>query len=307
MPTDKSTVHDESGEVNEDQKEWWLKRPSSDLIVKRIREHVDNTLRLANIDAGKLTFDDFEKRVIPLVWAFGRLIVALFLCRRHETLPTEPSEVIGGKRYVRRQPCRRLLGTVFGKVVFWRTYMFSKGGGYHPLDRTLKLPSDGFSLHLVGLMARIATKMSYLQSQLVLRCFLGWSPSTTTIEDSVLGLGSRTQAFFAQAAVPENDGEVLVVEFDCKATPTATDAELKKRRGKRKPNPIPDSPRHRGRAKRRQRGPKKRRKKGDKSKNGRATSLTVDPDGHGPTVIRPLTVGPIRGVGARRVGVGRRT
>jgi hypothetical protein len=265
------------------------------LIVRRIREHVDNTLQFANIEAGKFTFDDFEKRVIPLVWAFGRLLVALFLCRRHETLPTKASEVIDGKRYERRQPGRRTFGTVFGKVVYWRTYMFCKGGGYHPLDRTLRLPSDRFSLHLAGLMTRIATKMSYLQSQLVLRCFLGWSPSTTTIEETVLGLGSRTQAFFAQAAVPENDGDVLVIELDCKATPTATDSELEKRRGERKPNPFPDSARHRGRAKRRQRGPKKRRKKGDKSKNGRATTVVTmytlrqgfDDEG------RPMLKGPI--------------
>ena len=81
-------------------------------------------------------------------------------------------------------------------------------------------------------------------------------------------------------AFPEADGEVLVVEVDGKAVPTATEQELQKRRGRRQPRPAGSCgcQRHRGRAKRR--GPqrqssKKRRKKGDKSKNGKSATLAA--------------------------------
>jgi hypothetical protein len=38
-----------------------------------------------------------------------------------------------------------------------------------------------------------------------------------------------------QLEAPEGEGDVLVIEVDGKATPTATEDELKKRRGKRQP------------------------------------------------------------------------
>jgi hypothetical protein len=111
----------------------------------------------------------------------------------------------------------------------------------------------------------------------------------------VLGFGSYTEEWFESAPAPEGDGEILVVQWDSKATPTATEEELEKRRGKRKKDERPLSPRHRGRAKRKRRGPKKRRKKGDKSKNGKAATLVVmytlkkarDKDG------KPFLFGPI--------------
>jgi hypothetical protein len=72
---------------------------------------------------------------------------------------------------------------------------------------------------------------------------------------------------------------VLVIETDGKCPPTATAAELAKRRGPRKPRHGSSCPcgcqRHRGQAKRQARGSKKRRKKGDKSKNGKEVVVVV--------------------------------
>ena len=115
------------------------------------------------------------------------------------------------------------------------------------------------------------------------------------IEEATLGLGRHTAAWFEQAPPPDDDGEVLIIQFDSKATPTATAQELKKRRGKRRPNPFPQSKRHRGRQRRTERGKKKRRNKGDKSKNGKMTTLVtmytlrrgVGPDG------QPALLGPV--------------
>ncbi len=82
--------------------------------------------------------------------------------------------------------------------------------------------------------------------------------------------------YMEQAPPPEDDGEVRVIEVDGKATPTATEEELRKRRGKRSPKRCPrcGCQRHRGQAKRRCRR-RKRRKRGDKSKNGRSITLVV--------------------------------
>jgi hypothetical protein len=277
-----------------EQRDWLLKRSSAGDVEKRTREQF--ALLLEVTCDRQRSFFEFEKVAIPLVFALGRLLLVLFLARRHERLSLDLVEVVGGKQYERMAPQGRWLGTFFGKVRYWRTYMWGAAGGYYPLDRELGLPADGFSAHVTGLFARLATKMSYAVTQALLRCFLSWTPSTTTIEHAVLGLGRRTQAWFEHAPAPENDGEVFVVQFDGKSPPTATEAELKKRRGKRKPALVPGSPRHRGRkrkrsetrpkgkqdsprhlgrAKRRRRGKKVRRKKGDKSKNGRMVTTVV--------------------------------
>jgi hypothetical protein len=149
------------------------------------------------------------------------------------------------------------------------------GSGLYPLDLALGISRDGYSLLVLDLAARLATVVSFDQVTVLLRLFLGWSPSKTSVEKMVLGLGKHTGEWFRDAPPPADDGEVLVVQVDSKATPTATEAELQKRRGKRRPNPFPQSPRHRGREARHRRGPKPRRKKGDKSKNGKAAHLVV--------------------------------
>jgi hypothetical protein len=76
--------------------------------------------------------------------------------------------------------------------------------------------------------------------------------------------------------LPEGDGDVLVIEIDGKAAPTATALELARRRGPRARHERGcQCQRHRGRAQRQRRGRRARRKKGDKSKNGRSATLVV--------------------------------
>ncbi len=122
---------------------------------------------------------------------------------------------------------------------------------------------------------RIATKVSYAQTVLILSLFLHWSPAQESIEGMVLGLGRHTAAWFEHAPAPTADGEVLVIQFDSKATPTVTEAELAQRRGPRAPNSHPGSARHRGRAARQRRGSKPRRRRGDKAKNGKMATIVV--------------------------------
>ena len=89
-------------------------------------------------------------------------------------------------------------------------------------------------------------------------------------------MGKESGAYMDQSSPPSDDGDILVIEVDGKATPTATEAELNKRRGKRHNKPHAcGCARHRGQAKRTCRGKKKRRKPGDKSKNERSITLVV--------------------------------
>jgi hypothetical protein len=222
-----------------------------------------------------ISFLEFEQQLIPKVYELGRLFISLFLWMREENWQAKHTRVERGSK---RQGLKdRLFSTVFGKVRYWRTYIYrgKQKGGYYPLDIELGLPWDGFSMLVRSHAARLATKMSYAQCVAVFTTFLHWSPCHKTVEEMVLGLGKHTGQWFECAPAPENDGEVLIVQIDSKATPTATEQELKKRRGKRAANPHPGSQRHRGKAARKRRGSKKRKKKGDKSKNGKMATIVV--------------------------------
>jgi hypothetical protein len=220
-----------------------------------------------------LTFFAFETQLVPQVLTVGRLALQLFLAMREAQWRVTAAQSQPG--YKRQGPIIRQLGTFFGKVSYARTYFYRTGGGYYPLDIALGLTGDGFSLLLTSCAVRLATKVSYAQTVLLLTMFLHWAPAQTSLEELVLGLGRHTAAWFAHAPAPSGDGDVLVIQIDSKATPTATAAELARRRGPRPANPHPGSARHRGRAARLRRGAKKRRQKGDKAKNGKMATIVV--------------------------------
>lgn len=228
--------------------------------------------------AGAKEYEPFERELVTEMFRMGRLLVTLFLCLWQERTEVAVTERRGKEQY-RRQPAKaRLLGTYFGKVRYWRSYLLQtngRPGGFYPVDIALGLVADGFSLGVLGRAVQLATKMSYGAATVVFASFLDWSPSHKTIEEAALGFGRYAAEWVEQRPAPAGDGEVLVIQFDSKGTPTARVQELAKRRGPRQPNLYPDSPRHRGRDKRRQRGSKPRRKKGDKSKNGKMATIAV--------------------------------
>jgi len=225
------------------------------------------------------------------VFVLGRLLIVLFLCGREERQRQQLPKCLdqNGRSYQLKPPQPRNLNTYFGVVRYFRCYMRegSDGRGFHPLDMALGLTKDRLSMHLLGLASRLATKLSFAQVADTLGWFLAAVPSTEVIEQTVLGLGSRAAAWFEQAPAPEDDGEVLIIQFDGKGVPMLSEETLMRRRGERKPNPYPDSPRHQERERRLRYESKPRRKKGDKSKNAKMATLVTmytlrhAPDGSG--------------------------
>ena len=222
----------------------------------------------------------FEKQLMVLIAVVGCCLIRLFLIARYERLDLRPF-LKDGKYRPGEDYAERTLKTVYGEVSYGRHYLMRRGGGSgrFPLDVVLGLTSDRLSPWVMQWVARLATRMSFKAAQMVCKAVLNWAPATETIEQVVLGMGRDAAPFMQQLEAPPGDGEVLVIEVDGKCPPTATKAELAKRRGKRKPK-HPKActcgcQRHRGRAKRQARGSKKRRKRGDKSKNGKEVIVVV--------------------------------
>lgn len=225
-------------------------------------------------------FWQFEKQLLVRIAVLGACLIRLFLTARYERLDLEPF-LEDGKYRPGDEYAERTLKTFYGKVKYGRHYLMTCGGGsgFFPLDVVLGLTRDRLSPWVMQWVARLATRMSFKASQMVCKAVLNWAPATETIEQVVLGMGREAAPFMKQLKAPANDGDVLVIEVDGKCPPTATEAELAKRRGKRRPKHEKSCTcgcqRHRGRAKRQARGSKKRRKKGDKSKNGKEVSVVV--------------------------------
>jgi hypothetical protein len=226
------------------------------------------------------TFGVFEKQLLVRIAVLGACLIRLFLTARYERLELQPFLKDGtyrpGDAYA-----ERTLKTVYGEVTYGRHYVMSRGGGggFFPLDVVLGLTRDRLSPWVMQWVARLATRMSFKAAPMVCKGVLNWAPATETIEQVVLGMGRDAAPFMKQLAPPEKDGDVLVIEVDGKCPPTATEVELAKRRGKRRPRHEKSCTcgcqRHRGQAKRKARGSKKRRKKGDKSKNGKEVVVVV--------------------------------
>jgi len=248
---------------------------STEAIRRQIQQQVDQIL--AHCVTCEATFFQFEKQLFAQVRVLGCLFVCLFLLARHQRL--DLTAWLPGHRLVDGWVPRQLK-TVYGTIRYGRAYLARQGGGggFHPLDAVLGLTRDTFSPWVISLATRLTTRLSFQTAKLVVTAFWGWSPSTEALEDLVLGM-ARSAATYMRSAppFPEEEGELLVIEVDGKAAPTATTAELQRRRGPRRHGPqcACGCQRHRGRARRQQRGRKKRRKKWAHGKHGRSATLVV--------------------------------
>lgn len=248
--------------------------PSIQQIQDQIHSTCEEIIQFC-VQKTEATFYQTEQSLQVKLSSLACLFLQLFLISYQEHF--DYSAWLEDGPYSKGSLVARTIKTIYGEVRYWRHYLVRKGGGgFYPLDARIGLTGDGFSPLVISLATRLATRMSFAASVLLFRCFYGWAPSSEAIQLLVIGMGKESGAYMEQAPAPPDDGEILVIEVDGKATPTATEAELRKRRGKRHPKPHAcGCARHRGQAKRACRGKKKRRKPGDKSKNGRSITLVV--------------------------------
>ena len=222
-------------------------------IIEKIRSECETNIRFCTLEHEGITFFEFEKELWKFLSYMGSMYIQLFLMSCHERL-TYSEWLDTGLYYIRKALIAKTIKTVFGKVKYYRTYVVRKDsdkkGGFYPLDTSLGLTADGFSPSVMSQATRLATRVSFLTSVKIFGYFYGWSPSTDSVEKLVLGLGRLASGYMEVAVAPEGDGEVIIIEVDGKATPTATEEELEKRRKKRGKNKKGCCQRHRGKEKR---------------------------------------------------------
>jgi hypothetical protein len=251
--------------------------PTAEDLQRRAREQLDEIIAYCQKDQAPASFLDFEMALLGLLRSLGCLLIQLFLRARHDRIDLAAWQARG---YRLADPAAgRTLKTSCGPVAYVRAFVvprFGGGPGVHPLDVTLGLTRDAYTPLVIGWFCRLATRVSFRVASGLGGMFLGAAPPASAIEEWVLGLARPAYVYLSDGPLPTDDGEVLVIEIDGKAAPTATERELARRRGPRVRHERGcQCQRHRGQAQRRRRGRKVRRKKGDKSKNGRSATLVV--------------------------------
>jgi hypothetical protein len=254
--------------------------PDLESWQQQIHQRLDEIIADCLHDPGPTSFLDFEKTLLGLLRSLGCLLIQLFLQARHGRLDLTIWTRTRGYR-VADDSAERTLRTSCGPVTYHRAFLLPRrggGSGVHPLDVALGLTRDGYSPLVIGWFCRLATRVSFQLASGLGGMFLGAAPPASAIEEWVLGLARPAYVYLSDGPLPQDEGEVLVVEIDGKAAPTATEQELARRRRPRSQHKRGcdcGCQRHRGRARRKRRGRKPRRKKGDKSKNGRSATLVV--------------------------------
>src|SRR5216683_2843839 len=248
--------------------------PSIQHMQDQIRSTCEDIIHCCSQET-EATFYQAEQSLQVKISSLACLFLQLFLMSFQEHF--DYAIWLKEDKYYKGCLISRTIKTIYGEVRYWRHYLVRKGGGgFYPVDACIGLTGDGFSPLVMSLGTRLATRVSFAASVRLFRCFYGWAPSSEALQHLVIGLGKDSVAYMEQAQAPTDDGEILIIEVDGKATPTATEDELQKRRGNRHPKPHAcGCARHRGQAKRACRGKKTRRKPGDKSKNGRSITLVV--------------------------------
>src|SRR3989441_2811087 len=248
--------------------------PSIQHMQDQIRSTCEDIIHCCSQET-EATFYQAEQSLQVKISSLACLFLQLFLMSFQEHF--DYAIWLEEDKYYKGCLISRTIKTIYGEVRYWRHYLVRKGGGgFYPVDACIGLPGDGFSPLVMSLVKRLATRVSFAASVRLFRCFYGWAPSSEALQHLIIGMGKESVAYMEEAQAPTDDGEILIIEVDGKATPTATEDELKKRRGKRHSKPHAcGCARHRGQSKRACRGKKKRRQPGDKSKHGRSITLVV--------------------------------
>lgn len=222
------------------------------------------------IARGKTTtsLDDVETSLWRALLALGRALIALYLARV-VARPRPTDYVHDGAKFVLAETARNEIGTRFGKVVFerpvGRRIGWRRATCDRPVDRALGL-SGGFSLSTVLSVTRLCAQLAFANARATFAQFCEWSPSQRTTLRMVDAVGAQARPFLEAAPVPDDDGEILVLQADGGGAPHIDLAELMLRRRPRAERS--GTARHRRRDRRRARQ-RPRRAKGDKSKNAK--------------------------------------
>jgi hypothetical protein len=243
---------------------------------REVQDAFDRARQCADGTAPKLVVE-VERELWTALLTLGRALLALFLARR-TAAPRPGLYEFAGTRYALDTSTRRNseIGSRFGKVKFSRPVgksLLGCGPADLPVDRELGLCS-GFTLGTVTAVVRLCAMLAFGTARGTFREFHQWAPSPRATLRMVDAAGAQAKSFLDTASLPEDDGEILVIEVDGRGAPMITATE-RARRSRPRPRRQTKTTARLCRRERRRLHPKPRRRKGDKSKNAKVAFVGV--------------------------------
>jgi hypothetical protein len=240
---------------------------------REVQRAVEHARQFAQGPARPLA--EVEEELWTALLALGRSLIGLFLVRRAAAVRTASYEVNGVTYMLDTQSLRQsAIGTRFGKAVFARPVgrpLRGRGRADLRVDQDLGLCSS-FTLGTVSALVRLCAMMAFSTARETFREFHEWAPSSRATLRMVDAVGGRAREFLDTSQMPENDGEILVIEADGRGAPMIGTSERERRA--RPHLPKQGTGRHRRRVRRRLH-PRARRNKGDKSKNAKVAFVGI--------------------------------
>ncbi len=214
----------------------------------------------------------FERQLWTLLLALGRALVALYLVRQTGH-PRRTTYAWAGAVWTETGTYAAAVATRFGKVLWVRPVAQRLDGCAYdrPVDRAVGL-CGGASLGVIVQVAYLCARLAFVPAREVFATTHEWRPSQDMTLRIVDAVGALARPFLEQAAVPPDDGEVLVIEVDSRGAPMIGPEEMARRRQPRRR--ARGAKRERRRAHRRAH-PRPRRAPGQKSKNAKGAVVGV--------------------------------
>ena len=256
-----------------------LRRPVEqrrDRAIEAARRSFEDTLLWLTDATAPKRLHEVDDGLWRRLMRLGVLLVGVWLVHQ---LPDEVPAVLrrGGAWYGEVTLSHDWVRSRFGEVGFMRpVYRLVHGHGdlkVSPMDRQIGLAAGRMSLAVHLQTAWLCARMAYDQAVEVLGGLSGYAPSKRAALGVVAGLGPQAMSFLMDLPVPEDDGDILVIQVDGKGAPMISSREHQRRC-------RPHAKRPRGMTRRglrrwrRQRWDRRRRKSGP-SKNAKMATFAV--------------------------------
>ena len=241
------------------------KGPVQMSIIQRrraVQSAFEQAYQLAEKAGGGSSLAEFEQELGGVLAELGKGLCELFL-ERAAARPRASRYVHGGQLFAMTgETMRQPIGTRFGWVNFRqpvaRPVGNRRGARDSPCERELGL-CGGFSPSVVLGLSRLCGHLPYGLARETFEQFCGWKPSQRAVLRMIDAVGVEARSFLDEAAPPEDDGQVLVIQVDAKGAPTISSQELDRRT---RPQRQKDGNRRHHRRRRRREFPREPRKPG---------------------------------------------